>query len=164
MITDTPISRESLRFLVASLAVVGAILLVAGVGVAQNNTTINDTAPYYNNSTGNVSSAGWVPSENATLDSIGQMSTRFLSTFIGFGQLDSSGTGYQGVLLLSVIIGGVTIAATVGTGVGPVGGSILGMTTGYGLVGIGIAPVWVKPILLFGIGITAAVAFKRILR
>lgn len=171
MIVNTSIPRVrkqqavAVGFALLACIAIATSALSGGAGVVSgNNTTINETAPYYNNESGNVTAEGWVAGPNATLDNIGDMATRFVSLFIGYGSLDPSGTGYEGVLIMGIIMGGVGLAAISGTRIGPVGGVILSMTVGYGLVGVGLAPVWVKTVLLFGIGIVASVALRRTLR
>jgi len=142
---------------------IGVVLLVmlavAGPAAAANNTT-----SYYENESTNTTGAGWVPGENATLDNILDMATRLGPTFIGTGGMDPSGTGYVGYLILSLVLVGSTLGTMRGAGVGPVGGSIIGMTLAYGLVDVGLAPSWVKTILLLGLGLATAVVIKRTIR
>jgi len=53
--------------------------------------------------------------------------------------------------------------AMAGTGVGAIGGSILGVVAAYGFVDLGFAPEWLKPLLLIGVGTLAFVMFRRVL-
>lgn len=151
------------RFTAGAIGVIFALLLLGSVAVIGPAAGANNTTNYYNNSTGsdNVTALGWVPGENATLDNVLDMATRLGPYFIGTGEQDPSGTGYVGLLLLSLVLVGATVGSMRGAGVGPIGGSIIGMTLSYALVEVGLAPPWVKTLLLFGIGIAAAIAIKR---
>lgn len=150
---------------ITSALVALALLSLLVAPAAANNNTTN----YYNNSTqqdeaSNTTGAGWIAGENATLENLLDMATRLGPVFIGSGTLDQSGTGFTGILILALTLVGSTLTAMRGAGVGPVGGSILGMTLSYGLVEIGFAPPWTKVLLLFGLGIAAAIVIKRSVR
>lgn len=151
--------------IITAIVALALLCLLVAPAAANNNTTTN----YYNNSTqqdaaDGTTGAGWVAGENATLDNVLDMATRLGPVFIGSGTLDQSGTGFTGILILSLTLVGSTLTAMRGAGVGPVGGSILGMTLSYGLVEIGLAPPWTKVLLLFGLGIAASIVFKRSVR
>jgi len=136
---------------------VGIALLVIGAAVA----TPAAGQSYYNNSTGIVSSDS---PRNATLSNIVDVAVSVSPTLIGTGEQDPSGTGFEGVLLTGIVFAGSALAAMARTRVGPVGGAILGAVVSYGLVDLGYAPAWVKPLLLFGIGAIVFVSFRRVLR
>lgn len=148
----------------------GGLLAVTDVGAATNHTTttnnssINQTAPIYPNSSGNVSFLGWVPDGNVSLDSLGNLLTRVAPAVIGTGGMDPSGTGFTGTLLTGLLIIGSAGFAVIGTGVGPVGGTVLGLVVGFGVVGLGVWPVWFRPLLLFAVGMVVAVAFLTVYR
>lgn len=153
------------KHIITAIVALALLCLLVAPAAANNNTTTN----YYNNSTqqdaaDSTTGAGWVAGENATLDNVLDMATRLGPVFIGSGALDQSGTGFTGILILSLTLVGSTLTAMRGAGVGPVGGSILGMTLSYGLVEIGLAPPWTKVLLLFGLGIAASIVFKRSVR
>jgi len=131
---------------------IGVVLLALLVGGA--------SAQYYNNSSGVVTDD---TPENATLDNMIGLFVELSPSIIGTGEQDPSGTGFQGILLVGLVYGTVTVGAMMGTGIGAIGGSILGILTSYGLVDLGYAPVWIKPLLLFGVGVVAFVMFRRIL-
>jgi len=116
-------------------------------------------AGYYNNSSGVVNDD---TPENATLDNMIGLFVELSPSIIGTGDQDPSGTGFQGILLVGLVYGTVTVGAMMGTGIGAIGGSILGILTSYGLVDLGYAPAWIKPLLLFGVGVVAFVMFQRI--
>lgn len=149
--------RESARrrFFAAAvlLVVAAAIAPVAGHAAAD--------VDYYNNSSSVVNSSS---PANATLPNIIDTAISIAPTFIGTGEQDPSGTGFEGVLLVGVSYAGVALLAIGGAGVGPVGGSVLGAVISYGLVDLGFAPPWVKPLLLFGIGMLAIIGFRRVIQ
>lgn len=157
--------KATVAMLVAVLAVAGTVTALGPVESAAGATATpnaSDKAPYYNNSS-DVSDPdpGWWNGGNVTLDGVLDMFTRIPSYLIGTGQMDESGTGYVGTLLTGLIMAGAALVAVMGTGVGPIGGTIVAITVGYGLTDVGFAPPWLRPVLLFGIGITAAVAIRR---
>jgi len=133
------------------------VVVFGGVGAAQSGYT---PVPYYENESGVVQSDG---PQNATLDNILDAAVSLTPTLIGTGEQDPSNTGFQGFLLTGLVFGGVAVAAMAGTGIGAVGGSILGIFASYAFVDLGYAPVWIKPLLLMGIGTIAFLMFRRIL-
>lgn len=141
------------RTLIALVAVIVAVALVAVIPAAGQN------ASYYNNSSGVVQSDG---PENATLDNILDAAVSLSPSLIGTGEQDPSNTGFQGFLLTGLVYGGVTVAAMAGTGIGMVGGSILGIFASYAFVDLGYAPGWLKPLLLIGVGTAAFLMFRRV--
>jgi len=136
---------------VALVAVIVAVALVAVIPAAG--------ADYYNNSSGVVQSDG---PENATLENILDAAVSLSPSLIGTGEQDPSNTGFQGFLLTGLVYGGVTVAAMAGTGIGMVGGSILGIFASYAFVDLGYAPAWIKPLLLIGVGTAAFLMFRRV--
>jgi len=118
-------------------------------------------AGYYNNTSGVVQSD--VP-EDATLENILDLAVELSPSVFGVGEQDPSGSGFEGVLLVGLAFGGVSAMMIGAAGVGPIGGTILGSLVSYGLVDLGFAPQWAKPMLLFGIGVLAFVMFRRIFR
>jgi len=138
---------------------IGAVVMVVGV-LAIGSATAQTNATYYNNSSGVVQSSG--PS-NATLDNILDQAVSLSPSLIGQpGVKDPSGTGFQGVLLTGLVFAGVATAAMAGTGIGAVGGSVLGVFASYAFVDLGFAPPWIKPLLLLGIGTLSFLMFRRI--
>jgi len=67
-------------------------------------------------------------------------------------------------LLVGLIFATVSMGTMIETRIGPIGGLVVGTIVAYGLVDAGFAPPWVKPLLLFGIGALAFVAFQRVVR
>lgn len=148
------IPRFDSRFLAV---VIGALLLsVLLLGLVPSGAA----ADYYNNSSAAVSSSS--PS-NATLENILYQAVSLSPDLIGTGQQDPSGTGFQGVLLIGVIFAMSSLGMMAGTRVGPIGATILGSAVSYGLVDLGFAPVWIKPLLLFAIGAVCVIMFRRVL-
>jgi len=148
--------------LLVALFLVGALVGGAAAPAAAANSTINDTAPYYDNQTSNASAVGWVPA-NATLDSIVGLAVQMPTYLIGTGDVDESGTGFEGVFLTGLFMLGASTAAVLGVGVGAVGGTVVALSVGFMLTSVGLAPAFVRPIMLFGIGIAAAIALRRAL-
>jgi hypothetical protein len=136
---------------VALVAVIVAVALVAVIPAAG--------ADYYNNSSGVVQSDG---PENATLDNILDAAVSLSPSLIGTGEQDPSNTGFQGFLLTGLVYGGVTLMAMAGVGIGAVGGSVLGILASYAFIDLGYAPVWIKPLLLIGVGAAAFLMFRRV--
>jgi len=154
------------RTLLAGLVALVALQGVVAPALAQTTTPIEDDAPFYDDENGSTNMTGWVPDGgNATADGMLEMIARIPGIFIGSGDMDPSGSGYEGLLLTGVVIGGAALMATRGTGVGPVGGSMIGMVLAYGLTAIGMLPVWIQPLLLFTlVGVPASAAIIRVFR
>lgn len=154
---------------VAVAGLVIAILLNLGLGyVAAQNTQqpVANEAPYYDNESGKTNTTDWVPGNgNVTATGMLDMISRVPGMLIGTGDVDPSGSGYEGVLLTGLVISAGALAATMGIGIGIVAGSMLGMVLAYGMTVVGIIPGWIQPLLLFAIvGIPAAVAMLRVFR
>lgn len=142
--------------------VAGGVALLSLPASAQNATNISDVAPYYANESGDVNNASWYADvdENASLDSMGQMASR-IQRFIGTGEMDPSGTGFQGVLLTGFVMIGMFVGAWAMLPVGSVGGGVLAVVVGYGMTELGLAPQWFRVVLVFAIGMVAYVAYKQ---
>lgn len=144
------------------LAIAATVPLLSGVASAQNATNVSDVAPYYANESKNVSTDSWYAGiENATVDSLGDMAVRLGPFFIGTGDLDRSGTGYEGVLLSAIVMVLMFIGAVAMLPVGSTGGVVLAVVVGYGMTELGLAPSWFRILLLFAVGIIVFVAFLR---
>ncbi len=143
-----------------ALGVVAGMVALALVSTALLG-PVAAQAGYYNNSSGVVQSD--VP-ENTTLENILDLAVELSPSLFGVGEQDPSGSGFQGVLLVGLVFAGVSGGLIGAAGVGPIGGTILGSLVSYGLVDLGFAPQWVKPLLLFGIGTLAFVMFRRLFR
>jgi hypothetical protein len=126
------------------------------------NSTISDRAGYYNET--NVSATGdswWADLDPAApLETTVALGQRFPS-FVGVGAQDPSGTGFQGALLTALIMVGFGVGAVARTRIGEVGGTILSLVIGYALTDFGLAPVWLKPLLVLPIALLAAIAVIR---
>lgn len=144
-----------LRRVVVAAIVVISIAAVFGVG---SDVAIGADADYYNNSSGVVQPDS---PENVTLDTIVGLAVDLAPSFIGTGEQDPSASGFQGVLLTGTALAFVAVGAMVGTGIGTVGGTILGLTVSYGLVDAGFAPPWIKPLLLFGLGVVVFISIRK---
>lgn len=150
------------------IGIVGLGISVFGAGSAAaqtNNTTVNytnlsDTAPYYPNQTAVGNQTSWFP-ENVSLDSIGQMVARTGPYVIGTGDQIPGGTTYAGTLATGLVMVGIFIGSAAFTGIGIGAGAVIASVAGYGLVELGLAPSWLRIILLLIIGVVAAVAALR---
>ena len=170
--TSTETKQNRRQTVIATALLLTSVLLVGtvvvflqpvGTSAAANNTTnISDQAPYYDNES-NISNPdpGWFNGGNVTLDGVVDMVTRIPGYIIGTGQQDQSGTGFIGVLLTGLLMAGGALGMIMGAGVGAIGGTIVALAVGFGLTTVGLAPAFIRPILLFAIGILAATAFRR---
>lgn len=148
--------------------VVGALVSVASAATTPTPTPepIDGKAPYYDGESESSDMTDWVPGDgNVTADGMLKMLGRIPAVFIGSGGVDPSGSGYVGVLLTGVVILAAATMGAVGTGVGVVGGSMLGMVLAFGMTFVGIVPGWIRPLLLFGlVGVPVARAVIEALR
>ena len=144
---------------------VGATATSPAVAQANNTTTpgLNETAPYYENQTAVGNQTGWVPA-NVTLDSIGGLATRFGPFIIGTGETIPGGNTYAGTLVLGLAMTGVFVGAVMYTSVGMAGGVVVATVGGYGLVSAGLAPRWLRVVLVIILGTVAAIAVLRTTR
>lgn len=156
----------SLAVAIAVAFAVTAPLWATLAAPAAAGNVAND-APYYEDEDGTVDGGdAWIPGDgNATATGLLGMIARVPSMFLGTGDPDPSGAGFEGVLLTGLVIAAAALFATVGAGVGPIAGSMLGMVLAYGLTAVGLIPVWIRPLLLFGlVGVPAAIALLRVFR
>lgn len=157
-----------IRKITLALAV---LLLVSSAGVvgAQTNETatstpvnVSDKAPYYEDSSSQVDSDSWLAgNENATLESVLDMATRATNFVVGSGVDAQGGVGSAGVMLTGLIVFGIFAGTMVGTGVGPVGGTVIALVTGLGLMSVGLTPTWMVAIGLMGLGIAFTAMILR---
>lgn len=151
--------------LVATVAVLAVAVLLAGPGVAQNNSTnvtLNDTAPYYDNETALGNQSSWFPqNDTVTLDVLGDLTSRLGPYVIGTGDQIPGGTTYAGTLVTGVVMVGVFVGALAFTSVGAEGGVVVAAVVGFGLTELGLAPSWLRIVLLMLIGLVASIAARR---
>jgi len=177
VVTDTPMDKNGYTWLDVIGGIVDALVLfglltllvtgASGVAEAQSTTTtpLNETAPYYDNQTSTGNQTDWFPDgANVTLDTLGKMGTRLGPYIIGTGEQIPGGNAYAGTIITGLVMVGVFVAATAFTAVGATGGIVIASTTGYGLVSLGLAPGWLKLVLLMIIGVLAARAGLGITR
>lgn len=145
------------QWLMLSLLVAAMALAVTGLLLSVGSGAAADT-DYYNNSSGVVQPDS---PDNVTLDSLVGLAVELAPSFIGTGEQDPSGTGFQGVLLTGTALAFTAVAMMAGTGIGTVGGTIMGLVVGYGLVDAGFAPPWIKPLLLLGLGVVVYIAVRK---
>lgn len=156
---DSPTTTQLATMLLLGAAV-GLIASIAfvGIGAGADNSTLE---PYYENESTPTVNDSWFGGGNATLDQMVGMVAKLPRYVIGSGDVDPSGTGYVGVLLTGIIMAGAALSAVAGAGVGPIGGTVVAIATGWGLTSVGFAPDWIRVLLLFGIGLLAAIAARR---
>jgi hypothetical protein len=157
--------------ILAALVVVAALAVLTPAAAAQSTATptegpVEEEAPYYDDENGTTNMTEWVPNDgNATSAGILELFARVPGIFIGSGDMDPSGSGYEGFLLTSLFIGAGALTATIGAGVGIIAGTMLATVLAYGLTFVGMIPVWIRPLLLFTlVGIPAATAIMRVFR
>jgi hypothetical protein len=149
--------------LVAGLALAGTPADSGVVAAQTNNSTLNETAPYYANETSLENQSGWFPNGgNVSLDTLGEMSTRLGPYIIGTGDQIPGGTTYAGTIITGLAMVAVFVGAVGYTSIGSTGGIVVASTIGYGMTSIGLAPGWLKIVLLMIIGLIAAVAALRV--
>lgn len=136
------------------------IALTAAVSSPATGAALNNSS-YYDDVTVDGPGDGWYGDGNATLDQVVDMATRIPGYVIGTGEVDQSGTGFVGVLLTGLLMAGSAAGMIAGTGAGPVGGAVVALAVGFGLTSVGFAPAWIRVVLLFGVGILAALAWRR---
>ncbi|WP_423745092.1 hypothetical protein V5735_03440 (plasmid) [Haladaptatus sp. SPP-AMP-3] len=172
---DTRSTRTCTVHLLVGLLAVLAVIAVpvgdSGVARAQttnttvNTTALNDTAPYYENQTAVRNRSSWFPNgSTVSLDTLGQMSLRLGSFVIGTGDQIPGGTTYAGTIITGILMVAVFLGAISYTNLGSTGGVVVAATIGYGMTSIGLAPPWLKIVLLMIIGSIAAVAALRVTR
>lgn len=141
----------------------GTATAASPVMMQENNSSLNETAPYYDNQTAVGNQTGWVPVD-VTLDSMGEMATRFSTFVIGTGSQIPGGNTYTGTLMTGLVMVGVFIGAAMFTSVGATGGAVIATVAGYGLVSAGLAPRWLRVVLVIILGTVAAIAVLRTTR
>lgn len=176
--TNTPMEENGLPWYIDVLGgildavlVVGLLMVLSsGPAMAATNITtttqpLNQTAPYYVNQTTIGNQSSWFPQvsapNNVSLDALGQFLLRLGPFIIGHGSTIPNGTTYAGTILTGLLMIAIFMGVFTLTGIGMSGGIVAAATVGYGLTDMGFAPPWFKVVLLFIIGLTAAVAFLR---
>lgn len=155
---------------VAVMLVLGAVFVgVGSLGVAgangtnnSSNATLNDTAPYYANESAAVNSSAWFAGKSeVSLPNVTGMLTRLGPYIIGTGSTMQGGVGYSGPIVLGLLVAGVFVGATAGVNLGWEGGSVVSLVVAYGLIDVGLAPPWLKIVVLMLLGsVTAVVALR----
>ena len=161
--TQTPTPRR-LGMMMLAVALVSLPLLTLGVGAAsaQSGGNISTVAPYYANESSSVNNQSWYEGiENGTLDSMGQMATRFMSYYIGYGEAAPGGAGFEGILITGIVMTAMFVGAVFMLPVGSVGGGVLAVVVGYGMTEMGLAPSWFRVILVFVVGMLVFVAYRQ---
>jgi hypothetical protein len=141
--------------------------LATGAAAAQpNNSTLDDAAPYYNNSTSvnatpplDVWLAG---ASEPTLQTMLDLAIRSTTFWLGTGT--APGGGPAGVLLTTLLIGGAVLAMVRGSRIGLVAGGVVGLSAVGLMVTMGLAPRWLFAIALLLVGLVAAGVFARVVR
>lgn len=124
---------------------------------------INGTAPYYNNSTSTPNPEPWFgDSAGNTLPGLGRMATRTLSFLIGPGQQIPGGGGFAGPIIGGIVVAGAFLGGIAGTRLGAPAGAVVMVTAVFGLIAVGLAPVWLKIVLIALVGLAVAAALLRV--
>jgi len=164
--TDTDWREEAIS--IASIIVMlGVVALVAssgaiGTATAQTNNT-STPPPYYDNAS-NATPSGWLDNrQEPTLVNVSAMLTRVGTFIIGTGGTTQGGGGPAGVIVFGLTVLGVVLGVVRGSSVGSVGGSVVVIAAAAVIVSVGLAPMWLYAVILFGVGIVAATAILRAL-
>lgn len=148
--------------IVFAIVVIGAAVLTSTAPVAAQTTNVSDVAPYYANESTAVNNESWYENtENATLDSMGAMATRFTSYFLGYGVMAPDNAGFEGILITGIVMTAMFIGAVAILPLGSVGGGVLAIIVGYGMTEMGLAPGWFRVVLLFVVGMLVYVAYRQ---
>ncbi|WP_148414942.1 hypothetical protein [Haloferax sp. KTX1] len=157
--------HTTLRLLVVLILASTALVGVAGAQTTTNNTTINETAPYYANSSSNVSVDTWLDGRtDPTLDNITNIATRIGPFVIGGGSANTIGSAQAGALVTGLMVLAVFLGTVMGTRVGSVGGATLATAIAAGIVEVGLAPQWMWAIVVMGVGIVLSTVAIRAFR
>lgn len=154
--------------------VVASLVVVPGVaeGAAANDETttvstvsVEEKAPYYaNHSNESAGVESWMDGrEDPTLANVTHYLTRVPSFLVGTGSM-SGGSGPVGTVLSGLIVLAAFLGTTIGTPVGPVGGTTVSMIALAGLTSVGMLPEWLFAVALFGVGLVATKVFISIYR
>jgi hypothetical protein len=124
---------------------------------------INGTAPYYNNSTATPAPDPWFGgTDGNTLFGLGRMATRTLSFIIGPGGQIPGGGGNAGPIIGGLVIAGAILGGVAGTRLGAPAGAVVAIVTVFGLISVGLAPVWLKIVLIALVGMAVTAAILRV--
>lgn len=160
--------RRSIAALAISAILVASIgILLAGsigspVGLARADNVTNVTG-YYANATITVNNASYYQGrQKATFDNTVNMLTRLGTFVIG---VDDSKTALSGgsSILIGLIVFGAVIGMSGWSRQGVVGGGVMAIVTLAGLVGLGLAPVWLWAVVLVLIAVALAGPVLRVL-
>ena len=160
----TVLGRERRK---AGVAVLLVCLLISGLAVAavpaiaEDDETESDDLPgYYDDRQVHVDNESWMDgNEDATISNVSTMLSRISSFVIGG---DSSGDT-SGSLLTGMLVFGAIMGIFVGGGVGMVAGAVLTVFALFAGGAVGIAPTWLYPVALFGVGVLLSASVKRAL-
>ncbi|QGX95936.1 hypothetical protein EI982_14655 [Haloplanus rallus] len=120
-------------------------------------------ASYYNNSTSTPEPEPWFAgTEGNTLNGLGRMATRTLSFIIGPGQQIPGGGGNAGPIIGGIVVAGAFLGGVAGTRLGAPAGAVVAIVTIFGLVSVGLAPVWLKIVLIGLVGLAVTAALLRV--
>jgi len=136
---------------VASAAVVGP-----AAAINTGNTTASDVAPYFNQSSGHADTGPWLQGVDNGLGGILTLTSR-LSTFVVGG----GGSGTGAALLSGVVVMGLGLGAVANVRVGAISGGTLSVAGVFAASSTGIAPTWLAPVVMFGIGLVLSAVAKR---
>lgn len=152
------IQTQTLRRLaIVTLVVVNLLLAFSPAGVAASNQTLDEKAPYYNQ-TGEVSTDGWLQGVDTSLGGVLTLVSRTGTYVIGGG-----GGGVSGALLTGVVVMGMSVGVVARTPVGGVAGATLAVAGTFAATGIGIAPTWMTAVVMFGVGLVISAVGKRVI-
>lgn len=148
-----PAQRTTVLICIA-LACVGLLAVGTGGVAAQNNTT-EDVAPYFSD-TEEVSTDSWLAGVEPDLSGVVTLVSRTGTYVIGGG-----GSGVGSALLTGVVVMGIGVGSVARARVGSIAGATLTVGGVFAGSAVGIAPSWMTAVVMFGVGLVLAAVAKR---
>jgi len=137
-----------------ALVCIGSLAVVTG-GVAAQNETREDVAPYYSD-TEEVNADSWLAGVEPDLSGIVTLVSRTGTYVIGGG-----GSGVGSALLTGVVVMGIGVGTVARARVGTIAGTTLAVGGVFAASAVGIAPSWMTAVVMFGVGLVLAAVAKR---
>ena len=139
---------------------VGGLLVVTVPALAEEDEGDDELPGYYDDRQVHVENESWMAgNEDATISNVSTMISRVSSFVVGGDGSGDSSTS----LLTGILVFGVMLGVFVGAGVGMVAGGVLTVFALFAGGAVGIAPTWLYPVALFGVGVLLSASVKRAL-
>jgi len=132
---------------------------------ANNSSNLSKDAPYYVNSSRPTNGSAWFAGHREpSMDNITGMAARVVPRLIGFGNQLPGGVGYAGPVVLGLVVTGIFAGAVKGVGMSMPSSAVVSLVGAYGLIDVGLAPPWLKIVILMLLGVVASIVVLRISR